>query len=46
MKEMRKILFHHFKGQLNYKSQRSKGVVKGQGVQRYKERSKLVKFIL
>ena len=34
MKEKRKRLLHRFKGQVNSKSQKSKGVIKGQGGQR------------
>ena len=34
-----------FKGQVNSKSQKSKGIIKGQGGQRREERSKVINFI-
>ena len=40
-----KELLHRLKGQVNSKSKKSKGVIKGQGVQRCEESSKLVNFI-
>ena len=45
----KKQTLHRFKGYVNsssINSSPSKGVIKGQGVQRCKERSKVVKFIL
>ena len=45
MEERRKWLFHHFKGQVNSKSQKSLGVIKGQGGQKCEEISKVINFI-
>ena len=42
MEERRKLLLHRFKVQVNSKSQKSKGVIKGQSGQSCEERSKVI----